>query len=223
MKGIIEAKTGEYLNALLPRRGRVMAEMERYAARHKVPIVGPACGRVLYQLARLGGARRVFEMGSAIGYSTAWLADAVGPYGMVYYTDGDPANVQRARKYLRRAGLDGRVQFLTGDALRLLQAADGQFDLIFNDVHKVQYPEVMRIAVPRLRPGGLFISDNVLWSGRAARPAPRKDAATRAIQDFNRLVYGSEELFTTIIPLRDGLAVCVKRAGKKKDSRFKSA
>jgi len=223
MKGIIEPRTETYLNALLPRRDRVMAEMERYAARHKVPIVGPACARMLYQLARLAGVRRVFEMGSAIGYSTAWLARAVGPYGMVYYTDGDPANTKRARKYLRRAGLADRVKYLTGDALKLLQATDGPFDLIFNDVHKTQYPEVFRIAVPRLRPGGLFISDNVLWSGRAARVAPRKDAATRAIQDFNRLLYRSDELFTTIIPLRDGLAVCVKRSGEGKDSRYKTA
>ncbi|HUU15000.1 MAG TPA: O-methyltransferase [Terriglobia bacterium] len=223
MKGITEPRTEKYLYALLPRRDRVIAEMERYAARHKVPIVGPACGRLLYQLARLAGVRRVFEMGSAIGYSTAWLARAVGPYGMVYYTDENPANAKRARKYLRRAGVDDRVKFLTGDALQLLQATDGPFDLIFNDVHKSQYPEVLRIAVPRLRPGGLFISDNVLWSGRAARLAPRKDAATRAIQDFNRLIYRSPDLFTTIIPLRDGLAVCVKNPGKGKDSRYKPA
>jgi caffeoyl-CoA O-methyltransferase len=222
MKGIVEPKTENYLNALLPRRDRVMAEMERYAARHKVPIVGPACARMLYQLARLAGARRVFELGSAIGYSTAWLALAVGPYGMVYYTDNSPANVKRARKYLRRLGLHDRVRFLTGEALQLLQATDGPFDLIFNDVHKLQYPEVFRIAVPRLRPGGLFISDNVLLEGRAARVARPKDAA-RAIQEFNRLLYRSEELFTTIIPLRDGLAVCMKRAGKGKDFRFKSA
>jgi predicted O-methyltransferase YrrM len=218
MKGIVEPKTEKYLNTLLPRRDRVMAEMERYAARHKVPIVGPACARILYQLARLAGARRMFELGSAIGYSTAWLALAVGPYGMVYYTDNSPDNTKRARKYLRRLGLHARVKFLTGEALRLLQATDGPFDLIFNDVHKIQYPEVFRIAVPRLRPGGLFISDNVLLSGRAARLARPKDAAARAIQEFNRLLYRSQELFTTIIPLRDGLAVCVKRARKGKDS-----
>ncbi|HET7840325.1 MAG TPA: O-methyltransferase, partial [Terriglobia bacterium] len=103
MTSIVEAKTEKYLNDLLPRREAVLGEMERYAAQHGVPIVGPACGRVLYQLARLAGARRVFEMGSAIGYSTLWLARAVGPKGLVYYTDGDPANAERARAYLRRA------------------------------------------------------------------------------------------------------------------------
>jgi caffeoyl-CoA O-methyltransferase len=220
---ITEPRTEKYLYALLPRRDRVMAEMERYAARHDVPIIGPACGRVLYQLARLAGARRVFELGSAIGYSTAWLARAVGPHGVVYYTDNSAANAKRARKYLRRAGLSGRVRFLTGEALQLLRATDGPFDLIFNDIHKAQYPEVFRIAVPRLRPGGLFISDNVLLTGRAARVARPKDVSARAIQEFNRLIYRSDELFTTIIPLRDGLAVCVKSADKGKDSRYKPA
>jgi predicted O-methyltransferase YrrM len=212
MKRITEARTEKYLYSLLPPRDRVLTDMERYAARHKVPIIGPACGRLLYQLARLAGARRVFEMGSAIGYSTLWLARAVGPHGIVYYTDGNPANARRAQGYLLRAGVRDRVRFLTGDALQLLKSTDGPFDLIFNDVSKAQYPEVFSIAVPRLRRGGLFITDNVLWSGRAARSAGPKDAATRAIQNFNRLIYRSQDLFTTIIPLRDGFAVCVKKS-----------
>lgn len=210
MTAIIEAKTEKYLNDILPRRHAVVAEMERYAAKYHVPIVGPACGRMLYQLARAAGARRIFEMGSAIGYSTLWLARAVGPKGVVYYSDGDPANAECARAYLRRAGVLGQVRILTGDALDLLKSTQGQFDLIFNDVHKLQYPEVFRLVMPRLRAGGLFVSDNVLWSGKAARPASQKDAETRAIQKFNRLVYRSPRLFTTVIPLRDGLAVCLK-------------
>jgi caffeoyl-CoA O-methyltransferase len=207
---IVEAKTAKYLDALLPRRDAVVREMERYAAKHHVPIVGAACSRVIYQWARAIRARRVFEMGSAIGYSTLWLARAVGPRGVVYYTDGDSANAERARNYLRRAGVRGRVRVLVGDALELLKSTPGQFDLIFNDVHKVQYPAALRLAVPRLRAGGLFISDNVLWSGWAARPASKDDVETRAIQKFNRMIYRSPKLFTTIIPLRDGLAVCTR-------------
>ncbi len=210
MPTIVEAKTEKYLNDLLPRRDAVLGDMERYAAKHHVPIVGPACGRMLYQLAKTAGARRVFEMGSAIGYSTLWLARAAGAKGVVYYTDGDPANAERARANLKRAGVLSRVRILVGDALDLLKSTPGQFDLIFNDVHKLQYPEVFRLAMPRLRAGGLFVSDNVLWSGKAARPAAAGDAETRAIQKFNHLVYASPRLFTTIVPLRDGLAVCLK-------------
>lgn len=210
MPAIIETKTAKYLDAMLPRRDAVVREMEQYAAKHHVPIVGAACSRVIYQLARAIGARRVFEMGSAIGYSTLWLARAVGPKGVVYYTDGDPANAERARDYLRRAGVLERVKIQVGDALDLLKATDGKFDLIFNDVNKIQYPSVFRLAVPRLRGGGLLITDNVLWSGWAARPASKDDRETQAIRRFNRMIYRSPKLFTTIIPLRDGLAVCTK-------------
>jgi caffeoyl-CoA O-methyltransferase len=196
-----------YLNGLLPARDAVLQDMERYAAEHNVPIVGPACGRVLHQLASISGARRVFEMGSAIGYSTLWLARAVGTKGVVFYTDSDPENARRAQAYLKRARVLDRVRLLTGDAVELLRSTKGEFDLIFNDVNKDQYPKVFRLAVPRLRVGGLFITDNVLWSGKVARTLASNDVETRAIQEFNRLLYGSPKLFTTVIPLRDGLAV----------------
>jgi predicted O-methyltransferase YrrM len=212
MQGIIDPRTEKYIYALLPARDAVVREMEGHAARHSIPIIGPACGRLLYQLARLIRARRVFEMGSAIGYSTLWLARAVGPKGTVYYTDSDPRNAARAKGYLARSGLLGRVRILIGDALELLKETSGQFDMVFNDVNKVDYPQVFRLAVPRVRIGGLFVTDNVLWDGRAARPARRGDAETRAIQEFYRLIYGSPKLLTTLVPLRDGFAVCEKIA-----------
>jgi predicted O-methyltransferase YrrM len=212
MPGIFEPEAETYINSLLPKRDAVLRKMESYAAQHKVPIVGPACARVLHQLALLVRARRVFEMGSAIGYSTLWLARAVGPRGKVFYTDADPANAERARAYLREAGMLGRVEFMVGDALKSLKATPGQFDLIFNDVSKTQYPEAFKLAVPRVRVRGLFITDNVLWYGRVARPAAADDAETLAIQKFNRMIYKSPNVLTTIVPLRDGLAVCLKQA-----------
>jgi caffeoyl-CoA O-methyltransferase len=210
MRRIIEPKVEDYINALLPSRDPVLREMERFAAKHQVPIVGPACARVLFQLARSINAQRVFEMGSAIGYSTLWLARAVGPQGKVFYTDSDPANARRAEEYLRRAAVLERVRFLIGDALEMLDRTEGQFDLVFNDVDKVQYPEVLRRAAPRVRLGGIFVTDNVLWSGQVADHSARGDAATRAIRTFNSRLYRSKEFFTVIIPLRDGLAVAWK-------------
>ena len=207
MSYVLAGPIDTYLNGLLPPRDAVLQEMERYAVDHNVPIVGPACGRVLHQLARIARARRVFEMGSAIGYSTLWLARAVGPKGVVFYTDSDPENARRAEAYLKRARVLDRVRVLTGDAVELLRSTKGEFDLIFNDVNKDQYPTVFRLAVPRLRVGGLFITDNVLWYGKVARPPASNDVETSAIQEFNRLLYASSKLFTTIIPLRDGLAV----------------
>lgn len=129
---------------------------------------------------------------------------------MVFYTDGDPANARSAESYLKRARVLDRVRLLTGDALTLLDSVEGEFDIIFNDVDKEQHPEVFRRALPRLRTGELLVTDNVLWSGRTARPAPPGDSCTPAIRKFNRLICRSPRLFTTIIPLRDGLAVSQK-------------
>jgi caffeoyl-CoA O-methyltransferase len=212
MAVILEKNVQKYIDSMLPARDAVLREMERYAAKHKVPIVGPACARVLFQLARSIKAQRIFELGSAIGYSTLWLARAVGPKGTVFYTDSDPENAERAKGYLGRAGVLNRVRILVGDALKMLQSTEGEFDLIFNDVNKTQYPEVFRLAAPRLRAGGLLVTDNVLWSGRVAKVAGAKDANTRAIQQFNRQLYRSTDFFTTIIPLRDGLAVALKNS-----------
>jgi caffeoyl-CoA O-methyltransferase len=200
----------DYLYSMLPKRDAVLAEMEEYAGKHNVPIVGPAVARVLQQLALMIDAKTVFELGSAIGYSTVWWARSVGEKGRVIYTDGDPKNADRARGYFDRAGVSNRVTLHTGDALEVLSEQKEQFDIIFNDVDKEDYPRVLRLVGPRLRKGGLFVTDNVLWSGRVAEKHP-KTAQTKAILEFNRQLYGSTDFFTTILPIRDGLAVALKK------------
>ncbi len=208
MNKIVSSAVERYIYSILPARDAVLAEMERYARRRDIPIVGPAVGRLLALLVEISGAKRIFEMGSAIGYSTIWLARAAGRGGQVHYTDGSPDNARRALAYFRRAGVASRIHILVGDAVALIDSVPGKFDLIFNDVDKHQYPAVFRKALPRLRRGGLLVADNTLWSGRVALKAT--DQATRGIQEFNRLIYSSRELLPVIIPLRDGVAVCRK-------------
>jgi len=200
----------DYLYSMLPPRDTVLAEMEDYASKHSIPIVGPAVARVLHQLALMINAKTVFELGSAIGYSTIWWARAVGEKGRVIYTDGDAKNTERARRYFERAGVADRITLHTGDALEVLSEQKQQYDIIFNDVDKEDYPRVLRLVSPRLRKGGLFITDNVLWSGKVTQKNP-KEASTKAILEFNRELYKSEEFFTTILPIRDGLAVALKK------------
>jgi len=209
MGGITAPGVEDYLYAMLPPRDEVLVEMEAEAGKNNIPIVGPAVARVLYQLAVISGAKKVFEMGSAIGYSTIWWARAVGDGGHVVYTDGDRKNADKARRYFERAGVSRRISVRVGDAFEFLSEEKGQYDIIFNDVDKIDYPRVFRLALPRLKSGGLFITDNVLWSGKVAQPNP--DANTKAILEFNKLIYGSKDLLTTILPLRDGVAVCVKK------------
>jgi predicted O-methyltransferase YrrM len=209
MGGITVPEVEDYVYAMLPARDEVLTEMEAEAAKHDVAIVGPAVARVLYQLAVISKAKRVFEMGSAIGYSTIWWARAVGEGGRVIYTDGDPKRAEKARRYFERAGVSQRIVVRVGDALEILSEQKEPYDIIFNDVDKTDYPRVVRLALPHLKSGGLFITDNVLWSGKVGKPNP--DETTKAILEFNRLIYESKDLFTTILPIRDGVAVCVKK------------
>jgi predicted O-methyltransferase YrrM len=209
MGGITVPEVEDYLYAMLPARDEVLTEMENEAARRDIAIVGPAVARVLYQLAVISKAKTVFEMGSAIGYSTIWWARAVGDGGRVIYTDGDAKRAEQARGYFERAGVSKNVVVRVGDALEILSEQKEPYDIIFNDVDKTDYPRAFRLAIPRLKTGGLFITDNVLWSGKLRKPNP--DAETKAILEFNRLIYESKELFTTILPLRDGVAVCIKK------------
>ena len=200
----------EYIYGLLPERDAVVKEMEAYAEEHRVPIIGPAVARLLTLLVQVSGATRIFEMGSAIGYSTVWLARAAGTKAKVFYTDGNPENARRAQESFRKAGVAKRINVQVGNALELVKKTPGKFDFIFNDVDKHQYPDALKAALPKLRRGGLFVTDNTLWSGKAARTAASEDENTRGVQEFNRLVYASKELFPVLIPLRDGVTVCRK-------------
>jgi len=209
-KNITYPAVEKYLYGLLPRSDPVLRDMERYAYKRDIPIVAPAVGRFLALLAQISGAKRIFEMGSAIGYSTLWFAIGAGPAAEVHYADSSMDNARRAQVYFHRAGMADRIHIHVGVAQEKLAESTGEFDLIFIDVDKEQYPETLRLAVPRVRSGGLLLADNTLWSGRAARTAPRSDTCTRGIQQFNRMVYASKELFPVIVPFRDGLTICRK-------------
>ncbi len=199
-----------YLYSVLPARDEVLTQIENEAIKRDIPIVGPAVGRFLYQLAVILGAKTIFELGSAVGYSTIWWARAVGQGGRVTYTDGDRKKADEARGYFERAGVADRITIKVGDALELLSEQKQEYDIIFCDIDKEDYPRAFKLAVPRLRKGGLLVADNVLWSGRVAQENP-SEASTKAILEFNRLLYSSPELFPVVLPIRDGVAVALKK------------
>jgi predicted O-methyltransferase YrrM len=205
---IVNPEIEKYILSLIPPRDEILAEMEALAQRESIPIVGPAVGAFLAVLVLSSHSKRIFELGSAIGYSTTWLARAAGPDAEIHYTDSSPANAERARRYLERAGLANRVQIHVGDALTALSEVDGEFDFIFNDVNKDGYPSVFRSACRRLRRGGLLVSDNTLWHERVLNPA---DNTSSAVVEFNTKLFQSNEFMTCLVPLRDGLTVGVKR------------
>jgi predicted O-methyltransferase YrrM len=209
MTPLVAPEIDRYVRDLLPPRDPVIAEMEAQAEQRDIPIVGPAVGTLLATLARSIGARRVFEMGSAIGYSTAFFARAVGPEGRVFYTDGSADNAKEASGYLSRMRLLDRVDVRTGDAVALFKKTPGEFDVIFIDIDKDGYPQALEAAAPRVRRGGLLLADNVLWSGRVVDAAVR-DAATEGIRAFNRTLFARRDFTSVIVPLRDGVAIARK-------------
>lgn len=196
-----------YMLNLLPPRDEVLTEMEAAAAKREIPIIGPAAGRYLAQLVMISGAKRIFELGSAIGYSTIWMARAAGPGAEVHYSDGSDRNASEARGYFERAGVASRIQVHVGDALSLLAQTAGEFDFIFNDVDKEGYPAVLKAVPPRLKRGGIFATDNTLWHATVLKPENETD---RAVAEFNTKLYQSQEFFTTLMPIRDGVSVAIK-------------
>jgi len=205
---IVNPDIVNYLINSTPERDSVLQEMEEYAHARNFPIVGPLVGRLLYSLAKMTQAKRIFEMGSGFGYSAYWFAKAIGKDGEIICTDGDPANAANATSYFHRGRIAQRIDFRTGNGLKLIDETDGQFDIIFNDIDKHDYPKAFRKALPRLKKGGLLISDNVLWSGKILSHKP--DSDTAGILTYNRLIYSSKDLFSIIIPLRDGVGVTIK-------------
>ena len=221
---VLHPSIDEYLLDIIPDRDEVLTEMEAYARERRFPIVGPLVGRVLHQLVLLTNPTRIFEMGSGFGYSAYWMAKALRqPDARIICTDGSQENADRAAGYLARGGIADRIDYRVGNALELINATEGEFDIIYNDIDKDGYPDAFRKAIPRLRSGGLFITDNMLWLGRVVTYDTNVDVqgldeeeewvnkTTVGVKELTRLLYSSPDVFTTIIPLRDGVSVAVKR------------
>ena len=207
---IVDPLIEEYLQRLLGSPDPVEADMRRYAEElGGFPMVSPLTGQLLMQHALLVEAQRIFELGSGFGYSAFWFARALPPGGSVTLTDADPDHLERARAYLGRAGLLDRCRFEPGDALEALARAEGRLDVVFIDVDKRHYPRALALALPKVRPGGLVLAQGVLWGGSVARG--ENDEESSALREFLRVAHGSEGLFTTLLPVGDGLSVTLKR------------
>lgn len=201
-----------YVESLVPARAAELAAMEQRARAVRFPIIGPAAGQLCYLLARAIGARRIFEMGSGFGYSTAWFARAVQENGggIVYHVVWDEALSKEARGHLTALGVDGVVGYEVGEAVSVLRRTDGPFDIIFNDIDKDGYPASLPVIAEKLRSGGLLITDNMLWGGRIFDRNDRT-ASTEGVRAFTRLVASDERWISSLVPIRDGLLLAVRR------------
>jgi caffeoyl-CoA O-methyltransferase len=210
----VDPRTEAYMRTLAARHDEpVLLEMEALAQERRFPIVGRLVGELLEVLAKSVNARTVFELGSGFGYSAYWFSRAVGPEGRVTCTDGDAANRDQAEGFLSRAGRWERIDYHVGWAQDVLRQTPGSFDVVYNDVDKEQYPDTWLLAKDRVRPGGLYVCDNVLWSGRVAEvdPDDANPELTAAIRRHNELVYADPDFDACIVPTRDGVLVARRR------------
>ena len=209
---LIAPEIARYLDGLVPERATELRGMERAAEATKFPIIGPASGHLCYLIARMIGARRVFELGSGFGYSTAWFARAVRENGggEVHHVVWDDDLSRRARAHLEQLGYTDLVRYHVAEAVATLRATDGPFDIIFNDIDKRDYPASIDAILPKLRRGGVMIIDNLLWSGRILDPADQTPD-TEGVRAVTRRIMESDDWIASIVPIRDGVLVAYRR------------
>lgn len=212
MHALVSQDVTAYLESLVPSRHPELQVMEAYARKQEFPIIGPVVGHLCYQLARMIGARHVFELGSGFGYSTAFFARAVDENGggVVHHVVWDEALSTQARAHLSALGYSGLVTYHVGEAVEALRSQDGPFDLIFNDIDKHAYPASLPVIESKLRPGGVLIVDNMLWSGRIF-DARDTSADTEGVREVTRMLTTSPRWTTSIIPIRDGVVIAVRQ------------
>jgi caffeoyl-CoA O-methyltransferase len=189
--------------------------LERDGRARGLPVVHAETGRLLHLLASAIGARRILEIGAAIGHSTTWLAQALPPDGLLISIERAPDRAAAARANLERAGLSGRATIMIGEAERLIWKVAGPFDLIFQDGDKEQYEPMLDRLVALLRPGGLLVADNALWDGEVVpgfvTEPKRSPGSIAAIAGYNRRITSDDRLRSMILPIGDGVAVSLKR------------
>lgn len=214
MGQIVPDAIEQYLASLNRGVDSLLAEIAAAGTKRDLPLVDAEVGALLRVLATAVGATKILEIGTAVGYSGIWLAGALPPGGMLLTMEMDPARAQEARQNFERAGLADRVNVIVGDAQRMIQKVAGPFDLIFQDGDKKLYVPLLDRCVALLRPGGLLVTDNVLWDGRVvpgfSSGSDHDDESTRAIAEYNERLASHPALLTATVPLRDGVSISVK-------------
>ena len=214
LDAILHREQAEYLDGLLTPSEDLLAEMESYAAEHRVPIADREVASFLEITARSINAKRALECGMAIGYSVIHLLRGMGDDGRVVTIDPSDEMIAAAKGYFTRAGVQERVQIEKGYALDVIPGLNETFDLVFIDAVKEEYRGYLDLSLPKLRTGGIVICDNLLWGGRVAGQNESEDykTSTEALREFNPYFVNHPQLRAVVLPVGDGLGYGVKIA-----------
>ena len=205
---IIQREQAEYLDGLLTQSDPLLAEMEAYAAEHRVPIADREVARFVEISARISGARKALEIGMAIGYTVVHLARGMGENGRIVTIDPSDEMIKAATGYLKRAGVLDRVEIKRGKALEVMPHLEETFDLLFIDAVKEEYSQYLDLGLQRLKTGGVVIVDNLLWGGKVA--TGDMESSTVGLREFNPYFVNHPQLIAEVLPVGDGLGYGVK-------------
>ncbi len=207
-RGITTDYVESYLYKSFPNPDRVLEEIDKFGQRNEVPIIGPLVGRFLHLLVRASKPRSILEIGTAIGYSTIWLASALPDSSTLTTIEIDEETLGTAKENVERAKLSKKVRFVLGDAAKLVPMMKRRNDLIFLDTEKSLYPKLLPDLIRLLNIDGFLVADNTLWRGRVATDDSSKDTLT--VKDFNNRIINDRRLLTLIVPIRDGVSLSLK-------------
>jgi caffeoyl-CoA O-methyltransferase len=209
---IIHREQAEYLDRLLPQSDELLREMEAYAAEHSVPIADREVALFLEITTRSINAKRILEIGMAIGYSVIHVARGLAEGGVLVTIEPNDEMISASEGYLQRAGLRDRVRIERGKALQVLPTLNETFDLVFIDALKEEYSDYLKLALPKLRKGGVVIVDNLLWGGQVAGQirSPDQESSTNALREFNKYFVNHPKLKAEVLSVGDGLGYGVK-------------
>jgi predicted O-methyltransferase YrrM len=214
VSNITPQPVASYLSGLRRDPHPQLGIIDREGRAEGLPIVFPDTGGLLHTLARACGARRILEIGTAIGYSTLWMATALPSDGTLITMEYDAVRAARARDHFAAAGCADRISVIAGDATRFLHKVSGPFDLIFQDSDKKLYEPMLDRLIDLLRPGGLLVADNVLWNGEVipgyVHDRKYSEEDTAAIVAFSKRIATDPRLYTSFLQVGDGVSVSVK-------------
>ncbi len=209
---LLNSKLDDYIQKLSMGFNPVLNEMEEYGYSKNFPIIGPQVGRLIYQITKLKQPETIFELGSGFGYSTLWFALASPDRCQIHHTDTEKEYSDMAGHFLSKAGVAGKVIFHIDGALQALKKtrAGSFYDIIFCDIDKTDYPEAFSLSKKYLAPGGIFISDNILWHGLVADEST-EDKSALAVRKATKIFTDDPDYMSSILSVRDGVFVSIKK------------
>ncbi|MGM0626344.1 MAG: O-methyltransferase [Bacteroidota bacterium] len=204
----------QYIRNYSVKESEVLKELYRQThlhAMHPRMASGHIQGRFLALISCLMQPKRILEIGTYTGYSALCLAEGLHADGLLTSIEINDELEDFIRDHIRKAGMKDKINLLIGDAKTVLPDLEAQYDLVFIDGDKRDYPEYFKLCKSKIRPGGLLIADNVLWDGKVTETADSGDEMTKGIQEFNMLITDDPDFENFILPVRDGLMMATYR------------